>query len=94
MVEVNLTNVQSKRSNQENDEDGSHGSKKEQKVIQRDSSPKKGQNQRQGNDVTHLILPNLVPHLDEEKREVRSEAKRGDREEPLVRLRLYRLLIP
>ena len=42
MAEVNLNNVQCERSDQENEEDGSHGSKIEQRVIQRDSSPKRG----------------------------------------------------
>ena len=51
-------------------------------------------NKRQGNYVTYLVLPNLVLHLDQEKREVRSEAKRGEGEYPLVRLRLHCLLIP
>ena len=42
MAEVNLRNVQCERSDQDNEEDGSHGSKIEQRVIQRDSSPKRG----------------------------------------------------
>ena len=42
MAEVNLKNVQSEKSDQDNEEDGSHGSKIEQRVIQRDSSPKRG----------------------------------------------------
>ena len=32
-------------------------------------------NERQGNKVGHLFLPNLVSILDDEKREVRSKAK-------------------
>ena len=42
MAEVNLKNVQCKRSDQGNEEDGSHGSKIGQRVIQRDSSAKRG----------------------------------------------------
>ena len=42
MAEVNLKNVQCERSDQDNEEDGSHGSKIEQRVIQRDSSAKRG----------------------------------------------------
>ena len=42
MAEVNLQNVQRERSNQENEEDGSHGLKIEQRLIQRDSSPERG----------------------------------------------------
>ena len=38
MVELNLKNVQYERSYQENEEGGSHNSKKEQRVIQQDSS--------------------------------------------------------
>ena len=63
MAEVNLKNVQSKRSNQENEEDDSHGSEIEQKVIQRDFSPKGANLARieiQGNDVAHPLLLNLV----------------------------------
>ena len=87
MAEVNLKNAQSKLSDQRNEEDGSHGSKKKKKSkeLQKD--------ERQGNDVAHL-LPNLVFHLDEEKREVKGKAKRGKGEDPLVRLCLHRLLIP
>ena len=42
MAEVDLKNVQCEKSDQDNEEDGSHGSKIEQRVIQRDSSPKRG----------------------------------------------------
>ena len=42
MAEVNLRNVQCERSDQDNEEDGCHGSKISQRVIQRDSSPKRG----------------------------------------------------
>ena len=42
MAEVNLKNVQCEESDQDNEEDGSHGSQIEQRVIQRDSSPKRG----------------------------------------------------
>ena len=41
MAEANLKNVQCERSDQKNEEHGSHGSKKEQRVIQQDSSPKR-----------------------------------------------------
>ena len=95
MAEVNFKNVQSKRSNQENEEDDSHGSEIEQKVIQRDFSPKGANLARieiQGNDVAHPLLLNLVLHLDEEKREVKIKVKR--REDLLVCLRLHHLLIP
>ena len=95
MTEVNLKNVQSQRSDQENEEDGSDVSKKEQRVIQK-SLVQKGanltRNERQQNDLALLL--NLVFHLYEEKREVRSEAKRGEGEDTLGRLCLHRLLIP
>ena len=42
MAEVNLKNVQCERSDQENEDDGSHGSKIEQRVIQQDSIAKRG----------------------------------------------------
>ena len=42
MAEVDLKNVQCEKSDQDNEEDGSHGSKIEQRVIQRGSSPKRG----------------------------------------------------
>ena len=51
-------------------------------------------NERQGNNIAHPLLPNLVVHLDEERREVRSQVKRSDGGDLLVRLRLHRLLIP
>ena len=51
-------------------------------------------NERQGNDIAHPLLPTLVLHLDEETRDVRSKVKRSEGEDPLVRLRLHRLLIP
>ena len=41
MAEVNLKNVQYERSDYKSEEDGSHGSKIEQRVIQRDSNPKR-----------------------------------------------------
>ena len=96
MTEANLKNVQGERSDQENEEDGSHGSKIKQRVIQRDSSLK-GANlsrkERQGNDVAHPLLPNLVLHLDEDRRKVRSKVKRSEGKDLLVRLRLHLLLI-
>ena len=63
MAEVNLKNVKGERSNQESKEDWSHSSKKEQRVIKRDSSPKRAnltRSERQENDVAHLLLPNLA----------------------------------
>ena len=51
-------------------------------------------NGRQGNDIAHPLLPNLVVHLDEEKRGVRSQVKRSEGGDLLVRLCLHRLLIP
>ena len=51
-------------------------------------------NERQGNDVAQPLLPILVLHLDEERREVRSQVKRSEGGDLLVCLRLHRLLIP
>ena len=51
-------------------------------------------NERQRNDAAHPLLPNLVLHLDEERREVRSQVKRSKGGDLLVRLRLHRILIP
>ena len=53
-------------------------------------------NKRQGNNVAHLLLPNLVLQLDEVKREVRSNIKIGEGEDPLVCLflRFLCVLIP
>ena len=48
MAEVNLQNVQCEKSDQDNEEDGSHGSKIEQRVIQRDFSPKRGKSLKKG----------------------------------------------
>ena len=42
LIVVNLRSVQCERSNQENEEDGSYGSKIEERVIQQDSRPKRG----------------------------------------------------
>ena len=42
MTEVNLEYVQCEKRDQDNEEDGSHGSKIEQRVIERDFSPKRG----------------------------------------------------
>ena len=94
MAEVNLKNVQCKRSDQGNEEDGSHGSKIEQRVIQRDSSPKRGKSLKKRKTRKRRLLPNLVLHLDEERREVRNQVKRSEGGDLLVRLRLHRLLIP
>ena len=49
---------------------------------------------RQGNGVTRPLLPNLVLHLGEERREVRSQVKRSEGGDLLVCLRLHRHLIP
>ena len=51
-------------------------------------------NKRQGNDVADRLLSNLIPHLDEEIGEVRSQVKRSEGGDLLVCLRLHRLLIP
>ena len=51
-------------------------------------------NERQRNGVAHPLLPNLVLHLDKKRREVRSQVKRSEGGDLLVRLRLHRLLIP
>ena len=95
MTEVNLKNVQWERSSQENKEDGFHGPKIEQRVIQRDYRPKRGEsvarNEKQGDDVGHPLLHNLALHLDQERREVLSKVKRSKGEYLLVHL--HRLLI-
>ena len=51
-------------------------------------------NERRRNNVGHPLLPNLVLHLEEERREVRSRVKRSEGGDLLVRLRLHCLLIP
>ena len=59
MAEVNLENVQCERRDQEKEEDGSHGSKREQRVIQQNSSPKKGQIFQETKDketTSHILL--------------------------------------
>ena len=48
-------------------------------------------NERQGNDVAHLLLPNLVLHLDEERREVRSQVNKSEGEDLLVPICLHSL---
>ena len=59
---------------------------------------KEAKKERQGNDVAHLLLPNLVLHLDEGKRLARSKVKKkikkSEGEDLLVCLRAHRLLIP
>ena len=42
MAEVNIKNVHCEKSDQENEQDGSHSSKIEQRVFQRNSGPKRG----------------------------------------------------
>ena len=42
MWEINFKNEKSKKSDQENEEDDTYGSKIEQRVIQQDSGPKGG----------------------------------------------------
>ena len=42
MAEVNLKNLQYERSDQDNEEDDSHGLKIDPRAIQQDSSPKRG----------------------------------------------------
>ena len=56
MAEVNLRNVQCERSDQDNEEDGSHGSKIEQRVIQRDSSPKRGKSLKKRIELNWITL--------------------------------------
>ena len=69
MAEVNLKNLQYKRSDQGNEEDGSHGSRIEQRITLYEILVQKGanlsRNERQGNDVAHTLLTNLVLHLGE-----------------------------
>ena len=78
MAEVNLKNVQCSLSNEVLVQKGANLSKKE----------------RQGNDVAHPLLPNLFLHLDEERRKVRSQVKRSEGGDLLVRLCLHCLVIP
>ena len=85
MTEVNLNNVLSERSNAENEEDSSHGFKKSKKLSSEVLFQKVAnltRNKRKGNDVAHLLLFEFVFHVDEEKREVRSKAKKDVGEDP------------
>ena len=77
MAGVNLKNVQSKRSNQENEKDSSHGPKNKASTILAQRGANFTRNERQRNEVTHHLLSNLVIPLDEEKRDIRSKARRG-----------------
>ena len=75
---------------------GSHGSKKSKKLfseilIQQEKNLTR--NEKQGNDVAHLFFHNLVLHVDEENRKIRSKGKRGEWEDSQIRLRLHHLLI-
>ena len=84
MTEVNLKNRESERGDQENEEDGSHSSKKSKELSSEIVVQKGGnliRNERQGNDVAYL-LPYLVLYLDEGKREVRSKTERDKGEDP------------
>ena len=92
MAEGNLNNVQCERSDQENEQDV-FMAQNQSKRLSNDILVQKGtnlsRNERQGNDVAHPLLPNLVLHLQEE-----SKVKRSKGEDLLVRLCLLRLLIP
>ena len=96
MAEVNPKNVLSETTDQENEEDDSHGLKKQERIIQRVSGPKRGKShkKRQGNDTTHILLHNLFIHLEEEKGKVRSKAKREKRRSPSFSSSVHFLLIP
>ena len=92
-----------RRSDEENEEDGSHSSKIEQRAIQGDSSPKRGKSLKRRKKRKQLLILFFIPstsssqsllHLDEERREVKSKVKRSKGKDLLVRLRFHRLLIP
>ena len=84
MAEANRKNVQGERNDQEDEEDGCHGSKNN-KELSRKIVTQKGEsfkgNERQGIDVAH-ILPNLVLHVNEGKREISSKAKKAKEKIP------------
>ena len=94
MAEVNRKNVQGERNDQEDEEDGCHGSKKN-KELSRKILAQKGEslkgNERQGIDVAHLLL-NLVLHVNEGKREIRSKAKKAKEKIPRFIFIIFSLL--
>ena len=97
MAEVNLKNLQCERSNQEMRRMALIAQKQSKELSNEILVQKRAnlsRNERQGNDVTHPFLLSLVLHLDEERREVRSQVKRSEGGDLLVRLCLHRLLIP
>ena len=103
MVEIRLKNIYCERNDEENEEDGSHSSKIEQRTIQGDSSPKSGKSLKKRKTRKQLLILFFIPstsssqsllHLDEERREVKNKVKRSKGKDLLVRLRFYRLLIP
>ena len=51
-------------------------------------------NERQGKDIANILLTNLVLHLNEERRDLRSQVKRSEGGDLVVRLHLHHLLIP
>ena len=69
--EVNPKNILSETSNQKNREDGSHGSKKSKEPFN-EIIILRGENVTRN--VVRALLQNLVLHLEEEKRKVRSKA--------------------
>ena len=78
MAEVNPKNVLSKRSDHENKEGGSHGSKKCKELSSEILVPR-GTNltSNKREEIAHLSLRNLALHPDKEKSEVRNKIKRG-----------------
>ena len=81
MAEVNLKNVLSETTDQDNGEDGSHGLKKKRRIIQRVSGPKRGKShkKRQGNDITHILLQSLYPPRGR-KRKSKEQSKKRKKE--------------
>ena len=72
------------RRDQENEEDGSHGAKKEQNLTS-EILVQKGtnliRNERQGNKVGNLFLPNLVLHPRRRKKRSKKQSKANRDEE-------------
>ena len=95
---VNAKNKLSERSAQENEEDGSHGSKKKERVIQQFSSSKRGkfQKKRKATKIrgkfSSSLLDNLMLHLGGKKREVRNKVKRGKEKDSQVHFPRHHLL--
>ena len=96
---VNAKNKLSERRAQENEEDGSHGSKKKERVIQQFSSSKRGKFQKKRKTTklrrtfSSSLLDNLLLHIGEEKREVRNKVKRGKEKDSQVHFPRHHLLI-